>query len=100
MALSNIFREPKRELIEQAFGFAVVAGVIVCDVVIASLLMRWADGVVVIRSPDFALFIVVAIPLMIAVVLLADWMHQIGEAVCGYMAQHGRDPRPKNRPRG
>lgn len=98
MALSNIFREPRRELTEQAFGVVAVGGAIGCDMGVASLLLRLVTGKFTADIPNFGMAMVVAFFVMGGLYFLLDLVHEIGEAVCGAMARNGLDPRPRNRP--
>lgn len=95
MALSNIFREPRRETTETAVGVAMVAGV--CAVVIgAPVCISWAmpgldfvDGVLLLCG--------------LAASLMGLWLvalaaHSLGEVVCDALQRRGIHLRPRNRP--
>jgi hypothetical protein len=104
MALSNIAREPRREIIEQAFGTLLFGGV--------AWLVYWLSGWVFGPSwydatsklgyaaeRAFTIFLMtfgafLFSLLLIAVVFLA---HYLGEGVCGLLTAAGFDPRPKQR---
>ena len=104
MALSNIFREPKRELIEQWFGFVAFIGFVVgiaalnSGLTIAGALLVAGDY----WPPtfhDWAYIQILVLPSMLVIWFLTYLVHELGEAVCNGMAARGHDPRPKNRPR-
>ena len=104
MALSNIGREPRRELTEQAIG-------ILAFLVWAYITYKIAHPLAVSAHIDgkgnvhtfgtifltfiFGLGIGVLVPMVLGVALYA--MHEIGEIVCGWMTALGFDPRPKRR---
>lgn len=102
MALSNIFREPRRELIEQGFGFLALLIPIGLDV---SAGVAFANAVAGPRDP-YAFIVAVGMMLglsagtlfLLGGAVLLVVMHAAGEEVCGFMAERGFDPRPKNRP--
>lgn len=97
MALSNILREPRRELIEQGFGVVALAAIVVVNVSVAIAMCLLFDGTVHVSSREFVaadLTGVVATGILI-VILLA--IHALGESVCEAMARHDRDPRPTQR---
>lgn len=97
MALSNIFREPRRELIEQAFGLIGLLGIIVIWLLLTAVMCRLVDGTIHVPIREFCAAAGLAIPIMLLIVLAAIAVHAMGEAICGAMAQRGHDPRPKNR---
>jgi hypothetical protein len=113
VALSNIGREPRREIIEQVAGLAFMlayVGWVIVAVHLSSILyhplycpvgMRpctdaqavwryWAD------PGDFfiTLGLSLGIWLLYPFLLL---MHAFGEMVCGWLTALGADPRPKQR---
>jgi len=96
MALSNVFREPRRELIEQAIGTIALSGAIAADAAIGYATARWLgatpeDGSIVIATLGLA-----AIgPMVVYVFLLV--CHQVGEDICAKLARAGFDPRPRRR---
>lgn len=96
MALSNIFREPRRELIEQAFGIVPVAFLIGADLLVGRGIywLLFNSG----RTADLIGSTVLIAPFAILVaVALFFFAHSLGEGICDAMARAGRDPRPKNR---
>lgn len=98
MALSNIWREPRRESIEQVVGTVVFAAVLVIPV-LASLwgVPRFSGA----EDPNFGHYLLgtLAAILCFMIAFLLLWMfaamcHAIGEVVCESLAESGRDPRP------
>ena len=104
MALSNIFREPKRELIEQWYGFVAfvvfAVGLVICDLAIVALNMEIGWVRPFWDWKDIEAGQIFAIPGLFIVAFFVYLIHDLGEAVCNGMQARGRDPRPKNRPRG
>src|SRR5580658_1198732 len=99
MALNNIFREPRRELIEQFVGIAVVGPLAYVSYLIANY---WEDYAGVDKYGDHNLPFVPAFLLALlmvfgggAIVLYA--VHSIGENICGALATGGIELRPKDR---
>ena len=95
MALSNIFREPARELTEQAIGMAAMAGILAA-IVGDYALVYWALAAADAEDRAFATFMIGTFsPIGIILLLLAA--HGLGEAICGALARRGLDPRPMRR---
>ena len=92
MALSNIFREPRREITEQVIGVIAVAIFLWGDYVFASWMPH--DGHV--WPPIWAGMLLWPLCLAIGLVGLSG-LHLVGEGVCALMARAGFDPRPKRR---
>jgi hypothetical protein len=98
MALSNIRKEPRREITESLVGILVLVAVIYGDYTFAA----WA---VPVDSPDRAVFIPITmvvglIGLFVAGLILAGLLyltHSIGEVVCDSLAERGLELRPKQR---
>lgn len=97
MALSNIVREPRRELVEQAFGLVAVIGLLVGDLIVALGLCLLFDGTIYAPWQDIVLSMVFAVPIIAAGVFLVGLMHRLGEEVCDFLADRGFDPRPTQR---
>lgn len=95
MALSNILREPRRELIEQGIGTAAVLGFVAVDFAIIALISAlnddwphgglWVFAFVIIAAAIGALFLIFIV------------IHAVGEAICNSLTRRGFDPRPANR---
>lgn len=99
MALSNIGREPRREIIESAIGIFATVGWGYVDYLIASGIHPyyvekygppWCAQIALIM-----LLIGVGVPIILLALL--HFTHAIGEEVCGWMRAVGADPRPKRR---
>ena len=96
MALSNIFREPRREITETVVGFMVFLGFAYIDMHFAF----WFQGVTGGFNngcPWPIGFIFVGPVIMIVLILLALLIHAIGEWICNSLARRGLELRPKQR---
>ena len=101
MALSNIFREPRREITEQVFGTAAVG--------IPIAFVWWASGQAPAgfygagaagyaeRGLMMLAIMLAGVVGLFAVVGLSLFVHSVGEDICGALARHGADPRPRQR---
>jgi len=98
MALSNIFREPRREITETIVGTVVVAAVLVPDYYFA----QWFQ---LVRGPDnpcpwpmamiIGLFLFL---LLFAIVIIGPiGIHAIGEGICNSLERRGVHLRPRQR---
>lgn len=111
MALSNIVKEPRREITESVFGIVAVGAYVGLDY----LLCRWvlgpsassgAAGDIAQTSyhystpywPIFAL-LMLGIGLVAPLVgtMLLYFTHAVGEIVCDWFKAIGADPRPRQR---
>lgn len=94
MALSNIGREPRREIIEQVIGVGFVVVYLVCDYQFARWVYApesfWKD------PGDLTLMVggLLFIPIFYGLLLFT---HIMGEIVCGWLTVVGVDPRPRQR---
>jgi hypothetical protein len=99
MALSNIFREPRREITESAVGITVFAAVVAIPATIA----WYTANSMIAYDPSLdllsALFLAVLIELVgvFVVSVLALLTHAIGEAICDALADRGVELRPTRR---
>jgi hypothetical protein len=100
MALSNMRREPRREITESVIGVVVFVGFLVVDYYLA----KWLQAHVLLKNQDFSDLVAIMVfsPLVIFClvgvgVMLVYLTHFFGEEVCALMAKVGVDPRPKNR---
>lgn len=97
MALSNICKEPRREITESLVGIGIVAGVVYGDYLLAK-------GIFGIHPDRFDFVLVmVLIPIVLAIGSLFSFgllhlTHAVGEGICNSLADHGLELRPKNRP--
>jgi hypothetical protein len=99
MALSNIFREPRREITESAIGISAFV-----LIVIGPLAIAWHSANAVAatdpHTPFLLIFVFVIIIELIVVVVVAGLTlltHAIGEGVCNALARRGVELRPKVR---
>lgn len=105
MALDNIRREPKRELIESGVGTITVLVVLPLYLwLVHYIVMRshpsdnqdwWSGHIAVFFFLPVALFLGYWVFYLIFLYI----PHAIGEEVCALMRSYGFDPRPKYRPR-
>jgi predicted PurR-regulated permease PerM len=96
MALSNMGNEPRRELTETFAGLALI--VVLCG--LAYPLARWLQYTSSDRPP-----LLICIPLALGIMAVVFFLgamglyvvHELGEGVCGWLAERGWDPRPRQR---
>lgn len=97
MALSNIFREPRREITESVIGIAAFGGFLFFD----SYFARWFHDVTGSVNPHNACPIpigyVVGIFAFVLLLLIVFLTHLLGEGLCDFMANRGLELRPRNR---
>jgi H+/Cl- antiporter ClcA len=100
MALSNIFREPRREITETVVGIAVVAVLLGADYFAARELQKipgWSDCpllVAMVLIPG-----AIAMGWGLGLFRLPQIAHAIGEDACEALQRHGIHLRPRNRVR-
>lgn len=98
MALTNIIREPRREITESAAGIMLFAGLIWLDYGLAKFMdipapsQSKADHYFILFVGMFAGAAIIAVT--IGLLFLT---HAIGEGICNSLARHGLELRPKNR---
>lgn len=96
MALSNVFREPRRELTESAVGILVFFGGIALDYGFAvwfqGFSKDWGQGLCPI--PIGMVFGLIFFVLLLG---LATLTHGLGEVTCDWLAEHGVHLRPRVR---
>lgn len=98
MALSNIRKEPRREITESLIGMVCVAGALWLDYAGS----RFVNFVFFLKGPCPIALAMILLPIVLLVVfllgvLLVSVTHGLGEVVCGRLAKVGFDPRPKVR---
>ena len=99
MALSNIFKEPRRELTEQAIG----TGAVLMGIAAFCLADNWlADSLVRQDSPgEWWGARVLAVGVLIIGAILTRGLtllaHQIGDSICNAFQARGIHLRPRNR---
>lgn len=97
MALSNIFREPRREIIESAIGLSIIAGLIIADYEVSlSVASEGKDHIA-----DLVVGMII-FPIGLALLLLIGWVilrvtHFIGEEICDSLEDAGVRLRPRDR---
>ncbi len=98
MALSNILREPRREITESLIGLAVLGVPIGADVAFA-LWLQSVDEHLAFTYAMFLGLVTLAIGSLVVGVLtfIAFGVHAVGEAICDELEQHGIHLRPKTR---
>lgn len=99
MALSNILKEPRREITEQLVG-TTLGGFIVClDVIFA----RWFAYATYLRNADGSWYMMLIVGLILGVsgsvvmVGLIFLAHQMGEAACNALEARDVHLRPRRR---
>lgn len=94
MALSNILKEPRREIIETIIGGVIFGGFMWGDYAVTNA-MHPRD------FPDQALmmlfFPIFALAVAAALVFVIMFIHGLGNVICDIMKEMGLDPRPKQR---
>ena len=97
MALSNIFREPRREITESVVGIAAFAVLGAADWWFAT----WFANAVWVPGDDWWSWMVVGLAfgalIVFGLLLLTLFVHYIGEELCDFLENRGVDPRPKQR---
>lgn len=96
MALSNIGKEPRREITESVIGIGVVVGYIFADYFVVSWLMSGAQNHTdqVVGTVLGMLGGIVLVPISILFLLAT---HALGDGICNWFAALGADPRPRRR---
>jgi len=95
MALSNLPREPRREITETLIGLLVIVPVAVIIHLIAGLFPHKDPYIDVFFSHFFALFIVGFGLFFLWLGVIA--IHNLGENVCNALAKKGLELRPRRR---
>lgn len=98
MALSNIRREPRREITESLLGILAVVGFLWVDYLSCSMVNRMFFP----KDPcPVPLAMIIFIAASGLVFLLSTGLlygtHALGEVICDALAERGLDPRPKER---
>ena len=102
MALSNIFREPRREITESAVGTVVAVGLLAADYRFGWWFQEalqssgahgpgYYDGVWILGMVIGLLTIIAAYPVFFI------FPHFVGETICDFLADRGIELRPKRR---
>jgi hypothetical protein len=99
MALSNIFREPRREITESMVGITVFVLIVMGPLAIA----RYVANVAVAndpRAPYALLFVLTILGEVLGTLVLgalALLTHALGERICNALARKGLELRPTRR---
>lgn len=95
MALSNIFREPQREITESMAGIALSAIIIYVDYVFAV----WFRRLTIDLDHGCPILLGMVIGFLgLALAYLALLItHEMGEGICNFLARRGVELRPKKR---
>lgn len=98
MALSNIKKEPRREITESTLGIVAVVGLVFLDYKASSFLSNLTKS----TANGEIFLIMITIPLLLIVVAAISvgflyFTHFVGEEICAMMAKLNIDPRPKQR---
>jgi hypothetical protein len=100
MALSNIFREPRREITETVVGVALITIPVVADYFAALELQKLSGGWSEFPWPIGMLFAPLLVMAAAAVAFgLPLVVHAIGEIGCEALEERGIHLRPRNRVR-
>lgn len=94
MALSNIFREPRREITETLVGVVLVGGFAFIDFKFA----KFGCGAESCKVGCITFGMVIGVIAAIVAGLLLGLMHWVGEEICNSLAKVGLELRPKARP--
>lgn len=98
MALSNIFREPRREITESVLGIAPLAVWLYVDYHLSvAIEAAVGPGNLPWQAAMFLLTLGLGASLFF-LTLLALATHALGETICNALARRGLELRPKNRP--
>lgn len=96
MALSNIFREPRREITESAVGITLVSAFVFADYLFASWLV---DEGTKHPTEDLILGMVMGVGVLGIVVGGTILTHALGESLCNKLEKAGIQMRPRTRRR-
>ncbi len=110
MALTNILREPRREITETVVGVAVLLPLITLDWWLSSQVSVWGgcDGhdttFPCAASGTFYLwfFLITPFALLVGTIiggLILFFIHEMGESICNLLEAHGIQLRPRQRVR-
>ncbi|HWY35705.1 MAG TPA: hypothetical protein VNX68_13755 [Nitrosopumilaceae archaeon] len=92
MALSNTFKEPRREIIETIVGLIIFIPFAIIDYKITWWLLMWDPG-----DYNFGGALVASTGLLCLVILLFVIIHAIGDVICTKLEQAGFQIRPRQR---
>ncbi len=96
MALSNMRREPQREITESVIGLVIFGGAIGVDYYAARCIFDMDTTIDVVMG--MIMVPVFAIAAFSIIMLLLFFTHIIGDEVCNVLQKRGIHLRPRNRP--
>jgi undecaprenyl pyrophosphate phosphatase UppP len=99
MALSNIFREPRREITETLLGIILAVALVWGDILLA---LSIANHTPQKETTSDIVGLALIIPVTVVPAVIMGWgllmaTHFLGEKFCDFLARRGLDPRPKQR---
>lgn len=99
MALSNMLREPRREITETVLGLFFFVLLFGGDYLLVHLLqntgrLRTGGGATFLEM-ILAPLLIFIVGLLLLLILMA--IHGIGDGLCEWLGDYGLDPRPKRR---
>lgn len=99
MALSNILREPRREITESLVGIVIIGALLGGDYYLA----RWEEHLGGYYSDGSAwgpwgVWMFMNIPIVMILGAMVVFTHFIGDVACDAMEKRGVDLRPRQRP--
>jgi hypothetical protein len=99
MALTNIFREPRREITETIAGIAAIVIVLGGLLAIGAKSVQFISPEMYEESPIGAgiVALVVAVIVVFTTSVILNVIHDVGEEVCGSLQKRGINLRPKRR---
>lgn len=103
MALSNIFREPQREITESLVGAVIVIGLIWADYSFGVWFQEYwgyynfKDSQTKIYYVPWFFGMIAGAMLAIAGVFFLFATHDLGDSICNYLEDRGIHLRPRNR---
>lgn len=100
MALSNMRKEPRREITETLVGFGWVAGMIGLDYAVGLGFRQFDSSLSIMESMFVGFLALTGVSALIALILggfLLTVIHEIGDAVCGFLERRGVQMRPRQR---
>lgn len=95
MALTNVFREPRRELTESAVGLGIFSVYLFLDYQFSI----WFQAATIDGNGGcpWGLGMLIGLILTMISILVLFATHEFGDFVCNSLARHGLELRPKNR---
>jgi hypothetical protein len=97
MALSNVFREPRRELTESLIGSAVVGGLLWLDYYVSRQVMLADPHAPPLIICMFIFGLVGLAGVALTFIVLVVLPHWVGEEICDFLSRRGLELRPKDR---